>query len=177
MVDGSQHDRKPRKRDESEMKFQIITVGKLKEKYLKDGIAEYMKRLQRYATVEIVEVADEQTPDGASEAEELQIKAKEAQRIQKYIKEDTYLIALAIEGKQFTSEQLADHINKLGLAGKSHVTLVIGGSLGLDASILKQADLLLSFSRMTFPHQLMRLILVEQLYRSYRIIKGEPYHK
>lgn len=159
------------------MKFQIITVGKLKEKYLKDGIAEYLKRLQRYATVEIVEVADEQTPDGASEAEELQIKAKEGQRIQKYIKDDTYLIALAIEGTMFTSEQLAEKIEQLGLAGKSHITLVIGGSLGLDAGILKRADLLLSFSKLTFPHQLMRLILVEQLYRSYRIIKGEPYHK
>ncbi len=159
------------------MKFQIITVGKLKEKYLKDGIAEYLKRLQRYATVEIVEVADEQTPDGASEAEELQIKAKEGQRIQKYIKDDTYLIALAIEGRMFTSEQLAEKIEQLGLAGRSHVTLVIGGSLGLDAGILKRADLLLSFSKLTFPHQLMRLILVEQLYRSYRIIKGEPYHK
>ena len=159
------------------MKIQIITVGKLKEKYLKDGIAEYLKRLQRYATVEIVEVPDEQTPDGASAAEEQQIKAKEGQRIQKYIKEDTYLIALAIEGKMFTSEQLADKIEQLGLAGKSHITMVIGGSLGLDAEILSRADLLLSFSKMTFPHQLMRLILVEQLYRSYRIIKGEPYHK
>ena len=159
------------------MKFQIITGGKLKEKYLKDGIAEYLKRLQRYATVEIMEVADEQTPDGASEAEELQIKAKEGQRIQKYIKDDTYLIALAIEGTMFTSEQLAEKIEQLGLAGKSHITLVIGGSLGLDAGILKRADLLLSFSKLTFPHQLMRLILVEQLYRSYRIIKGEPYHK
>lgn len=159
------------------MKFQIITVGKLKEKYLKDGIAEYLKRLQRYATVEIEEVADEQTPDGASVMEEQQIKAKEAQRIQKHIKDGTYLIALAIEGKAFTSEQLAEQIECLGLNGKSHVTMVIGGSLGLDHSILKQADLLLSFSKLTFPHQLMRLILVEQLYRSYRIIKGEPYHK
>ena len=144
---------------------------------MKDGIVEYLKRLQRYATVEIVEVADEQTPDGASEAEEVQIKAKEGQRIQKYIKDDTYLIALAIEGTMFTSEQLAEKIEQLGLAGKSHITLVIGGSLGLDAGILKRADLLLSFSKLTFPHQLMRLILVEQLYRSYRIIKGEPYHK
>lgn len=159
------------------MKIQIITVGKLKEKYLKDGIAEYLKRLQRYATVEIVEVPDEQTPDGASVAEELQIKAKEGQRIQKYIRDDTYLIALAIEGKMFTSEQLAEKIEQLGVAGKSHITMVIGGSLGLDAEILNRADLLLSFSKMTFPHQLMRLILVEQLYRSYRIIKGEPYHK
>ncbi len=159
------------------MKFRIITVGKLKEKYLKDGIAEYLKRLQRYATVEIIEVADEQTPDSASKMEELQIKAKEAQRIHKYIKEDTYLIALAIEGTMLTSEQLAERIEQLGISGKSHITMVIGGSLGLDKSILQQADLLLSFSKLTFPHQLMRLILVEQLYRSYRIMKGEPYHK
>lgn len=159
------------------MKFRIITVGKLKEKYLKDGTAEYLKRLQRYATVEIIEVADEQTPDSASEMEELQIKAKEAQRIHKYIKEDTYLIALAIEGTMLTSEQLAEKIEQLGISGKSHITMVIGGSLGLDKSILQQADLLLSFSKLTFPHQLMRLILVEQLYRSYRIMKGEPYHK
>ncbi len=159
------------------MKFRIITVGKLKEKYLKDGIAEYLKRLQRYATVEIIEVADEQTPDSASKMEELRIKAKEAQRIHKYIKEDTYLIALAIEGTMLTSEQLAERIEQLGISGKSHITMVIGGSLGLDKSILQQADLLLSFSKLTFPHQLMRLILVEQLYRSYRIMKGEPYHK
>ena len=152
-------------------------MGKLTEKYLKDGIAEYLKRLQRYATVEIIEVADEQTPDSASEMEELQIKAKEAQRIHKYIKEDTYLIALAIEGTMLTSEQLAEKIEQLGISGKSHITMVIGGSLGLDKSILQQADLLLSFSKLTFPHQLMRLILVEQLYRSYRIMKGEPYHK
>ena len=152
-------------------------MGKLKEKYLKDGIAEYLKRLQRYATVEIIEVADEQTPDSASEMEELQIKAKEAQRIHKYIKEDTYLIALAIEGTMLTSEQLAEKIEQLGISGKSHITMVIGGSLGLDKSILQQADWLLSFSKSTFPHQLMRLILVEQLYRSYRIMKGEPYHK
>ena len=159
------------------MKFRIITVGKLKEKYLKDGIAEYLKRLQRYATVEIIEVADEQTPDSASEMEELQIKAKEAQRIHKYIKEDTYLIALAIEGTMLTSEQLAERIEQLGISGKSHITMVIGGSLGLDKSILQQADLLLSFSKLTFPHQLMRVILVEQLYCSYRNMKGEPYHK
>ena len=149
------------------MKFRIITVGKLKEKYLKDGIAEYLKRLQRYATVEIIEVADEQTPDSASKMEELQIKAKEAQRIHKYIKEDTYLIALAIEGTMLTSEQLAERIEQLGISGKSHITMVIGGSLGLDKSILQQADLLLSFSKLTFPHQLMRLILVEQLSVSY----------
>ena len=159
------------------LKFQIITVGKLKEKYLKDGINEYLKRLQRYAVVEIVEVADEQTPDNASEAEELQIKAKEAQRIQKYIKDDTYLIALAIEGKMFTSEQLAEKIEQLGVGGKSHVTMVIGGSLGLDDAILKRADLLLSFSKMTFPHQLARIMLLEQTYRALKIAAGERYHK
>lgn len=159
------------------MKFQIITVGKLKEKYLKDGIAEYLKRLQRYADVEIIEVADEQTPQNASAAEEEQIKEIEGDRIRKHIKEDTYLIALAIEGQTITSEQLADKIEQLGLQGKSHVTLLIGGSLGLDKKLLQKADYLLSFSKLTFPHQLMRLILVEQLYRSYRIIKGEPYHK
>ena len=159
------------------MKFQIITVGKLKEKYLKDGIAEYLKRLQRYADVEIIEVADEQTPQNASAAEEEQIKEIEGDRIRKHIKEDTYLIALAIEGQAVTSEQLADKIEHLGLQGKSHVTLLIGGSLGLDKKLLQKSDYLLSFSKLTFPHQLMRLILVEQLYRSYRIIKGEPYHK
>jgi len=159
------------------MKFQIITVGKLKEKYLKDGIAEYLKRLQRYADVEIIEVADEQTPHNASLAEEEQIKEIEGDRIRKYIKEDTYLIALAIEGHAVTSEQLADKIEQLALQGKSHITLLIGGSLGLDKKLLQKADYLLSFSKLTFPHQLMRLILVEQLYRSYRIIKGEPYHK
>lgn len=159
------------------LRIQIITVGKIKEKYLKDGIAEYLKRLERYAHIEIVEVPDEQTPDGASDSEVSMIKAKEALHIQKFIKEDTYLIALAIEGKMLSSEELADKIESLALSGKSHITFVIGGSLGLDKSIIERSDFLLSFSKMTFPHQLMRLILAEQLYRSYRIIKGEPYHK
>lgn len=159
------------------MKFQLITVGKLKEKYLKDGIAEYLKRLQNYATVEIIEVADEQTPNNASAAEEEQIKAREGERIRKHIKEDTYLIALAIQGQAVTSEQLAAKLEQLALNGKSHITLLIGGSLGLEDKLLQDADYLLSFSKLTFPHQLMRLIVVEQLYRSYRIIKGEPYHK
>lgn len=159
------------------MKFQIITVGKLKEKYLRDGTQEYLKRLQSYATVEIIEVADEQTPQNASLTEEAQIKAREAERIRKHIKADTYLIALAIEGQALTSEQLAFQIEQLAIQGKSHITMLIGGSLGLDERLLKEADYLLSFSKLTFPHQLMRLILVEQLYRSCRIIKGEPYHK
>ena len=159
------------------MKFQIITVGKLKEKYLKDGIAEYLKRLQRYADVEIIEVADEQTPNNASAAEEEQIKEIEGDRIRKHIKEDTYLIALAIEGQAVTSEQLADKIEQLALQGKSHVTLLIGGSLGLDKKLLQKADYLLSFSKLTFPHQLMKVILFESLYRSFTIINGKRYHK
>lgn len=159
------------------MNIQIIAVGKLKEKYLKDGINEYLKRLQSYAKVEIIEVADEKEPANASLADERIVKAKEADRIKKFLKEDTYLIALAIEGQMLSSEQLAGKLDKLALSGKSHITMIIGGSLGLDENLLKQADMLLSFSKMTFPHQLMRMILVEQIYRSYRINKGEPYHK
>ena len=159
------------------MNIQIIAVGKLKEKYLKDGINEYLKRLQSYAKVEIIEVADEKEPANASLADERIVKAKEADRIKKFLKEDTYLIALAIEGQMLSSEQLADKLDKLALSGKSHITMIIGGSLGLDENLLKQANMLLSFSKMTFPHQLMRMILVEQIYRSYRINKGEPYHK
>lgn len=159
------------------MQIQIIAVGKLKEKYLKDGIDEYLKRLQSYAKVDIVEVADEKEPANASAADEALIKTREAQRIQKHIKGDTYLIVLAIEGQMLTSEQLAGRLEQLALDGKSHITLVIGGSLGLAPEILQQADMLLSFSKMTFPHQLMRLILVEQIYRSYRIINGHSYHK
>lgn len=159
------------------MQIQIIAVGKLKEKYLKDGINEYLKRLQSYAKVEIIEVADEKEPANASPADESIIKSREAERIQKHIKADTYLIVLAIQGQMLTSEQLAAKLDKLALEGKSHITMVIGGSLGLAESITSQADLLLSFSPMTFPHQLMRMILVEQIYRSYRIINGHSYHK
>lgn len=159
------------------MKITLITVGKIKEKYFTDAISEYSKRLSRYCKLEIVEVADEKTPDRASEAEELQIKAREGERILKNIKDGTYLIALAIEGKKLSSEKLADFIGRLGVGGESHITFVIGGSLGLDERILKKADFLLSFSDMTFPHQLMRVILLEQIYRSYRIIQNEPYHK
>ena len=159
------------------MQIQIIAVGKLKEKYLKDGINEYLKRLQSYAKVEITEVADEKEPANASAADEALIKVREAERIQKHIKADTYLIVLAIEGQMLTSEQLASRLDKLALEGKSHITMVIGGALGVAPEIIKQADRLLSFSKMTFPHQLMRLILVEQIYRSYRIINGHSYHK
>ncbi len=159
------------------MKITIVTVGKLKENYLKDAIAEYRKRLSKYCKLEIVEVADEKTPDNASETVEEMIRDKEAERILKHIKPDTYVITLEIEGKQLTSEQLADKIESLGIQGKSHITFIIGGSIGLGKEVLEKSDYALSFSKMTFPHQLMRVILLEQVYRSYRIISGEPYHK
>lgn len=159
------------------MKITLITVGKVKEKYLRDAIEEYSKRLGRYCKLSIVEVADEKTPDHAGEALERQIKEKEGERIMKHIRDDAFVIALAIEGKQLTSEQLASKINDLGLRGTSHIQLIIGGSLGIDQSILNRADYLLSFSKMTFPHQLMRVILLEQIYRAFKINAGEPYHK
>ena len=159
------------------MKITIITVGKIKEKYLKDAIAEYSKRLSRYCKLEILEVADEKTPDGASEIVEENIREKEGERILKLIKEDAYVITLEISGKMLTSEELADRIETLGIQGKSHLVFVIGGSIGLGREVLRRSDYALSFSKMTFPHQLMRVILLEQIYRSYRIIDGEPYHK
>ncbi len=159
------------------MKITIITVGKIKEKYLKDAIAEYSKRLSRYCKLEIVEVADEKTPDHASETVENQIRQKEGERIQKYLKEDAYVIALAINGQMLSSEKFAEKINQLGIQGVSHIQFLIGGSIGLDEAVLKRADCHLSFSKMTFPHQLMRVILLEQIYRGYRIISHEPYHK
>lgn len=159
------------------MKITVITVGKIKEKYLKDAIAEYQKRLGRYCKLEIVEVADEKTPDNAGEILENQIRRKEGERIAKYLKDDAYIIALAIDGKMLSSEEFADQIQRLGVGGTSHIQFVIGGSIGLDEEILKRADYRLSFSKMTFPHQLMRVILLEQIYRGYRIIANEPYHK
>ena len=159
------------------MKITLITVGKIKEKYLKDAIAEYSKRLSRYCKLEIVEVADEKTPDNASDTVEDAIRDKEGERILKYIKEDAYVITLEIAGKMLTSEEMAEKIEKLGVQGTSHIIFIIGGSIGLGREILKRSDYALSFSKMTFPHQLMRVILLEQIYRSYRIINGEPYHK
>ena len=159
------------------MKITVITVGKIKEKYLRDEIAEYAKRLSRYCKLEIVEVADEKTPDQASETVEEQIRDKEGERILKYIRDDMYVITLEIGGKMLSSEELADKINMLGIRGQSSVAFVIGGSIGLGREVLKRSDYALSFSKMTFPHQLMRVILLEQVYRSYRIINGEPYHK
>lgn len=159
------------------MKITLVTVGKIKEKYLEAAIAEYSKRLSRYCKLEIVQVADEKTPDNASEVVEKQIKEKEGERILSHIKDGAYVVALAIDGKQLSSEELADFVEGLGVKGESHIQFVIGGSLGLADSVLKRADYKLSFSRMTFPHQLMRVILLEQIYRSYRIISGAPYHK
>ena len=159
------------------MRITLITVGKLKEKYFTDAIKEYSKRLSRYCKLEIIELTDEKTPDRASEAEELQIKAKEGERILKTIKDGSYVVARAIEGKKMTAEKLAEFIGNLGVRGISDIVFIIGGSLGLDERVLNRADYLLSFSDMTFPHQLMRVILLEQIYRSFRILQNEPYHK
>lgn len=159
------------------MKITLITVGKIKEKYFTDAIAEYTKRLSRYCKLEILEVADEKTPDGASAALENQIKEKEGERILAKIPDGAYVTALAIEGKQLDSEELASQMERWNVNGISHLVFVIGGSLGLDPHVLKRADFKLSFSKMTFPHQLMRVILLEQIYRSFRIRNHEPYHK
>lgn len=152
-------------------------VGKLKEKYLKMGISEYMKRLGNYCKIDIIEVADEKAPERLSEAEMIQIKEKEGERILSKITNQSYVFALAIEGNQYTSEGLSSSIEQLGIQGKSNVTFVIGGSLGLSQAVLKKSDAKISFGKMTLPHQLMRLVLIEQIYRSFRIIKNEPYHK
>ncbi len=159
------------------MKITILCVGKIKEKYFSAGIEEYEKRLSRYCKLEIIEVADEKTPDNASENEELQIKAKEGERLGKHLKEDAYVIALAIEGKQLDSVELSEKMEKLATNGSSHLIFLIGGSLGLAGELLTRADFLLSFSKMTFPHQMIRMILLEQIYRGYRISRNEPYHK
>lgn len=159
------------------MKISIITVGKIKEKYFTLAIEEYAKRLGRYCKLEIIEVADEKTPDKSSEHENELIKEKEAERILKYIKDDAYIISLEIKGKQLTSEEMAQKIQQLAVEGNSHVCFIIGGSLGLHSLVSQKADFALSFSAMTFPHQLMRVVLLEQIYRSFRIINHEPYHK
>ncbi len=159
------------------MNITVVTVGKLKEKYLKMGIDEFTKRLGSYAKVNIVEVPDEKAPESLSDADMEIVKKKEAERILAKIGSDTYVIALAIEGKMKTSEELAADLESLMTYGRSKVAFVIGGSLGLHDSVIKRADELLSFSKMTFPHQMMKLILLEQVYRAFRIMKGEPYHK
>ena len=159
------------------MKITIICVGKIKEKFYKDAIMEYAKRLSRYCTFSIVEVADEKTPEKCSGQEEEIILLKEAERILKNIKPDMILHSLAIKGKKLDSVGFANHISTLTTHGESHLAFVIGGSLGLHKSVLDQSKILISFSDMTFPHQLMRVILTEQIYRCFRIINNEPYHK
>ena len=159
------------------MRITLVTVGKIKEKYLRDAVAEYVKRLGKYCKLEIIEVADEKTQERASETEEMAVRSKEGERILKHVKEDAYVITLEIQGNQISSEELADKIEGLGVQGKSHVVFIIGGSIGLGMEVMKRSDYALSFSRMTFPHQLMRVILLEQIYRGFRIMNGEPYHK
>ncbi|MBN2899922.1 MAG: 23S rRNA (pseudouridine(1915)-N(3))-methyltransferase RlmH [Clostridia bacterium] len=159
------------------MKIKVITVGKIKEKYFVNAIGEYVKRLGAYCKVEEVEVGDEKCPENLSDKEMIQVKDKEGERILSKIKDGDYVIALAIEGKQISSEDLADHINSLAVSGKSDVAFVIGGSLGLSDEVMKRANYKLSFSKMTFPHQLMKVVLVEQVYRAFRIINGHAYHK
>ena len=160
------------------MKITLLVVGKIKEKFYVEAIEEYKKRLSRYCKIEIIESADEKTPDHASEVQEEQIRQKEDERIVKYLTEtDAYRIILAIDGKMLDSVELSEKIEKLGVSGKSHIVFVISGSLGLCREVQRLADYKLSFSKMTFPHQLMRIILLEQIYRSYRILNHEPYHK
>ena len=159
------------------MKIKLVTVGKLKEKYLIQGINEYLKRLNSYAKMEIIEVPDEKAPEKLSDAEMLQVKEKEGQRILGKINDNEYVFVLAINGKQLSSEEFSKEIEQLGISGKSNLTFVIGGSLGLSDSVLQRSNQQISFGRLTYTHQLMRLVLVEQIYRGFRIMKGEPYHK
>lgn len=159
------------------MNIKIIGVGKLKEKYFKAGIAEYKKRLGAFAKVEIVEVADEKAPESLSESEMMDVKEKEGERILAKIKDREHVIALAIEGKQRPSEVFAQEIEDLGTYGHPDITFVIGGSLGLSPVVMKRANDTLSFGKLTLPHQLMRLVLIEQIYRAFMINAGRPYHK
>ncbi|EGL82372.1 Ribosomal RNA large subunit methyltransferase H [Caldalkalibacillus thermarum TA2.A1] len=159
------------------MQITVLSVGKIKEKYLRQGIAEFEKRIKPYCKLKLIEVNDEQAPEHLSEEQLRQVKAKEGKRLLAHIKPEHYVIALAIEGVQWSSEQLARELEQLATYGRSQIVFVIGGSNGLADEVLKRANVQLSFSKMTFPHQLMKLILMEQLYRSFKIMKGEPYHK
>lgn len=159
------------------MEIRILSVGKIKEKYLTAGIQEYAKRLSRYCKLNFIQVPDEKTPDKASDSLNNQIKNIEGERLLKNIREQDYVIALALDGKMLDSVELSKKLGQLGVEGKSSIVFVIGGSLGLSDQVLNRADFKLSFSRMTFPHQLMQMILLEQIYRGYRILNNEPYHK
>ena len=159
------------------MKIKIVTVGKLKEKYLKDGIAEYSKRISRFAAVEMIELADEKTPDRASDSENEKILDLEGNRILSKIGDREFVVVLAIEGKTLSSEEFSKQLEQASINGSSTLTFVIGGSLGLSKEVKKRANLSVSFGRLTLPHQLMRLVLVEQIYRAFTIQQGSPYHK
>ncbi len=159
------------------MKIKLISVGKIKEKYYVGAINEYTKRLSAYCKLELVEVSDEKCPENLSDKEMVQVKSKEAERILSKIKDTDFVITLEILGKQLTSEELAGKINQLGISGKSSIVFIIGGSLGLSDQVSKRSNMKLSFSKMTFPHQLMKVVLLEQVYRAYRIMRSEPYHK
>lgn len=156
------------------MKITLIAVGKIKEKFLREAIDEFKKRLTKYISLEIIEIPDEKTPEGANPDEILQ---REKEGILKHLPSQSYIITLAIEGKQLTSEEMASKIENLAVSGESHITFIIGGSLGLHKDLINKGSFLLSFSKFTFPHQLFRLILLEQIYRWFKIIKNEPYHK
>lgn len=159
------------------MKITIVAVGKLKEKYLKEAVSEYSKRLSRFTEIEIIEVDDEYTPDSLSVAQESQVKKKEAERLLKRVKQGSYVVLLDLAGEQTTSSGFSAKLENVMLSGNSHITFIIGGSLGLDQSLIKVADYRLCLSKMTYPHQLARVILMEQIYRAFKIIKNETYHK
>lgn len=164
------------------MKITLVTVGKIKERWWNDAIAEYSRRLGRYCTLQILEAADEPTPDGASPAEEQLIRSREGERVLRLIDRcrasgNTRVIALAIEGKMYDSVAFSEHLDQLQVSGSSHLVFVIGGSLGLSEEVMRAAQEKISFSKMTFPHQMMRVIALEQIYRAFRISRGEPYHK
>lgn len=159
------------------MNIRLITVGKIKEKYIQEGIKEYSKRLSRYCSLEIIEIDDEKAPENLSVKEMEIVKEKEGERILAKIPQSSFVISLVIQGKQLSSEELAEKIDTLMVEGVSDISFIIGGSLGLSNEVINRSNFKLSFSKMTFPHQLMRMILLEQVYRAWRIIKGEPYHK
>lgn len=159
------------------MKIKVVTVGKLKEKYLKDGIAEYTKRISRFAKLEMIELTDEKTPDKASELENQKILETEGARILSKVRERDFVVVLAIEGKIFSSEDFSKQLEQASIKGYSTLTFIIGGSLGLAPIVKNRANLSVSFGRLTLPHQLMRLVLVEQIYRAFTIQQGSPYHK
>jgi len=159
------------------MQLRIVAVGKLKEKFWQAAVDEYLKRLKGYAKVEIVEVEEEKCPEKLSPAQETQVKEREGGRLIRALLPGSFCIALDLSGKEYSSEGFSDLLASLGLQGKSQVSFVIGGSLGLSPSIQQRADLLFSFSRLTFPHQLIRVVLLEQIYRAFRIARNEPYHK